>query len=69
MSAFLEARHYVVVGGEAMYVVFGLEWFHQDGVGVYVTGHHGVVFAAAGANWETHNVILVELADRLHLNE
>ena len=28
VSIFLEARHYVIVGGEAMSVVSGLEWLH-----------------------------------------
>ena len=36
VSAFIEVRHDAVVGGEAMLVVFGLEWFHQDGFGVDV---------------------------------
>ena len=28
VSIFLEARHYAIVGGEAMSVVYGFEWLH-----------------------------------------
>ena len=69
MIAFLEARHGAVVGGEAVSVVFGLEWFHQDDVGVDAKCQHDVVVAAAGANWESAHVIRVELAYGIHLDE
>ena len=66
---FLEARHDVVVGGKALWVVFGLKWFHQDGIGVDVKGHHDVVVAAMVSNWEAAYVVLVDLSDGFNLDE
>ena len=41
----------MVVGGKAKSVLFGIKWFHQDGVGVNVESHHDVVVTAAGVYW------------------
>ena len=43
VSEFLAARHDVVVDGEVISVMFGLEWFHQDGIHVDMKEQHAVV--------------------------
>ena len=44
---FLESCHDAVVDGEAMSVLFGMKWFHQDDVGANLEIQHDVVVAAA----------------------
>ena len=66
---FLEVHHDEVVGSKSMLVVYGLEWFHQDGVGVNVKVHHDGVVTAGGKNWEVAHVICVELDYGIHLDE
>ena len=46
-----------------MAVVFGLEGFNKNDVGVDVIGEHCVVVAAAGADGEAAHVVGVELGD------
>ena len=68
MPAFLEARHDAVVGSKAVSVVFGMEWFQQDGVGVDVKGQHNVAVAAEGSNWEAYHAIRLHFSDGIHLD-
>ena len=63
MAALCEAGHDPICGGEAVAVVAGFEWLHQDYIGVHMIGEHNEVVAALGSNREPAHVISVKLAD------
>ena len=63
MAVIFEAGHDPICGGETVLVVAGLEWLHQDDIGVQMLGDHEEVVAALGANWEPAHVISVKFAD------
>ena len=64
MTTLFEAGHDPICGGEAVTVVSGFEWIHQDDIGVYMVGDHEEVVAALGANQEPAHAIGVKFADR-----
>ena len=63
MAALCEAVHDSICGSEAVAVVAGFEWLHQDDIGVHMVGEHEEVVAASGANQEPAHVISVKVAD------
>ena len=40
MAVIFEAGHDLICGGETVLVVAGLEWLHQDDIGVQMVGKH-----------------------------
>ena len=66
MAALCEAGRDPICGGEAVAVVAGFEWLHQDYIGAHMIGDHNAVVAASGANREPAHVISVKLADGFH---
>ena len=50
MAALCEAGHNPICGGEAVAVMAGFEWLHQDYIGVHMIGEHDEVVATSGAN-------------------
>ena len=50
MATLCEAGHDSIYGSEAMVVVAGFEWLHQDGIGVHMVGENEEVVAASIAN-------------------
>ena len=63
MAALCEAGHDLICGSEAVEVVEGFEWLHQDYIGVHMTGKHNEVVSTSGANREPSHVISVKIAD------
>ena len=63
MAALCEADHDLICGNDAVAVVAGFEWLHQDDIGVHMLGEHEEVVAALGANREPAHVISVKFAD------
>ena len=63
VAASLEAGHDAGVGRDAVAVFPCLEGLDEDGVVVAVVGHHQVLVAAAGEDWEASCVVCVERAD------
>ena len=59
----LEAGHDTGVGRDVVAVFPCLEGLDEDGVGVAVVSDHGVLVAAAGADWEASCVVCVECAN------
>ena len=57
VTALFEALHYDVVDGDAVLVVFCLEWLDQDCVAVVVVRKNDILVAASGAYWEAAHVI------------
>ena len=55
-----EARHDVVVGWDAVVIVFGLEGLDEDGVGILVVGHHDILITASRPDWEAARVVSEE---------
>ena len=50
MAALCEAGHDSICGSEAVAVVAGFEWLHQDDIGVHMVGEYEEVVAACGGN-------------------
>ena len=50
MATLCEAGCDPICGSEAVAVVAGLEWLHQDYIGVHMIGYHNEFVDAAGAN-------------------
>ena len=65
MAALCEAGSDSIYGGEAVAVVAGLEWLHQDNIGVHMVGEHEEFVAASGVNREPAHVISVNFSDGL----
>ena len=63
MDALCGAGHDAICGSEAVVVVAGFEWIHQDDIGVHMVVEHEEVVAASGANREPAHVISVKFAD------
>ena len=63
MAVLCKAGHDLICGGEAVAVVEGFEWLHQDEIGVHMVGEHKEVVAATGENREPAHVISVHFAD------
>ena len=63
MAALCEAGHDSICSVEAVAILAGFEWLHQDNIGVPTVGEHKEVIAASGANQETAHVISVNFAD------
>ena len=49
-AAICEAGNDPICGGKALAVVAGLEWLHQDYIGVHMIGEHNEIVAASGVN-------------------
>ena len=64
----LERGHDAGVGGDVVGVVFGLEGFDKDKVGVAVIGEHDVLVAAVRTDGEAAHVIGENLANGLDPN-
>ena len=65
MAALCESVHDSICDGEAVAVVVGFKWLHQDDIGVHMVGEHEEVVAAAGANREPDHGISVKFTDGL----
>ena len=58
-----EAAIQFVVCRDAMTVVFGLEWLHQNSVGFAMQGHHDVLVAASCSGRKASGVIRENVVD------
>ena len=68
LASLLEIGHDASVGWYAVAIMFGLEGFDEDGIGVTVVGEHDVLVATARSNGEAAHIVSEELADRSDLN-
>jgi hypothetical protein len=66
VSFIVQSGHDGIVGGEAMAVVFGLEWGCKDGVAVSMVGNHDVLVTTGGAEWESTGVVGEKATKWLH---
>lgn len=53
----------IVVCSDAMAIVFGCKWAHEDGIGWAVECDHDVLIAAAGTRRETSCIVREDAVD------